>query len=311
MLSHLIVLVIFLEPILAVVASTPTIAGLNDLAVKAGLMYFGTAVDNASLNESDYVAIVNNTHEWGQITAANGLKPEWLSSKTWTRDELLSVLENHIKNVVTHYEGRCYAWDVVNEAFYNNGTWRPSIWYDTIGPEYVAFAFKTARKYTTAKLYYNDNNTTDINPHTDSVHAMIKQLRADGVPIDGVGIQAHLIIDDAREYPAPDFTAIFQNLRYFASIPDLEIAITELDVRIELPNDETKIEQQAVIYADVVSACQKVKACVGITVWDFWDKVSWVPSARPGFGDAQLFWTNLTRKPAYYRIADVLSNAAE
>ncbi|EOD48606.1 putative glycosyl hydrolase family 10 protein [Neofusicoccum parvum UCRNP2] len=234
-----------------------------------------------------------------------------MGSKTWTRDELLSVLENHIKNVVTHYEGRCYAWDVVNEAFYNNGTWRPSIWYDTIGPEYVSFAFKTARKYTTAKLYYNDNNTTDINPHTDSVHAMIKQLRADGVPIDGVGIQAHLIIDDAREYPAPDFTAILQNLRYFASIPDLEIAITELDVRIELPNDDTKIEQQAVIYADVVSACQKVKACVGITVWDFWDRVSWVPSARPGFGDAQLFWTNLTRKPAYYRIADVLSNAAE
>lgn len=48
--------------------------GLNDLALKAGLMYFGTAVDNVSLNRSNYVAIVNNTHEWGQITAANGLK---------------------------------------------------------------------------------------------------------------------------------------------------------------------------------------------------------------------------------------------
>lgn len=226
--------------------------------------------------------------------------PEWLTSQTWTRDELLSILENHIKNVVTNYEGRCYAWDVVNEAFNVNGTWRSNIWYDTIGPEYVAFAFTTARKYTTAKLYYNDNNTTDINRKTDAVHALIKQLRADGVPIDGVGIQVHLVVGPL------DYTAILQNMRYFASITGLELAVTELDIRIQLPNDAAKTEQQAVDYANVVQACQQVQACIGITVWDFWDEVSWIPESRPGFGDAQLFWKNLTRKPAYYRIQDVL-----
>lgn len=60
--------------------------------------------------------------------------PEWLTSQTWTRDELSSILENHIKNVVTNYEGRCYAWDVVNEAFNVNGTWRSNIWYHSPFP---------------------------------------------------------------------------------------------------------------------------------------------------------------------------------
>lgn len=68
-------------------------------------------------------------------------------------------------------------------------------------------------------------------------------------PIDGVGIQAHLVVGSL------DYTAI---LRYFASITGLELAVTELDIRIQLPNDAAKTEQQAVDYANVVQACQQV-----------------------------------------------------
>lgn len=54
--------------------------------------------------------------------------PEWLTSQTWTRDELISIFENHIKNVASYYDKECYAWDVVNEAFEDNGTYRSDIW---------------------------------------------------------------------------------------------------------------------------------------------------------------------------------------
>ncbi|KAL1615430.1 hypothetical protein SLS56_011820 [Neofusicoccum ribis] len=254
---------------------------------------------------------MNLALENGQIRRCHNLVwrralPGWLTSQSWSREELMSILENHIRNVVTKYEGKCYAWDVANEAFHNNGTWQSHIWYDTIGPEYVEFAFKTARKYTTAKLYYNDDNMTDINPKVGAVRSMILNFQANGVPIDGVGIEGHETVGKA-----PDYTAMLQTMHYFAFIPNLEIAITELDVGIPLPSDEAKLEQQAEVYANVVAACQKVGACVGVTVWDFWDTVSWVPSSRPGLGDAQLFWPNLTAKPAYYRIAEVLQNAAD
>lgn len=147
---------------------------------------------------------------------------------------------------------------------------------------------------------------TDINPKVDAVRSMILKFQADGIPIDGVGIEGHETVGKA-----PDYTAMLQAMRYFASIPNLEIAITELDVGIPQPSDEAKLEQQAEVYANAVAACQKVGACVGVTVWDFWDTVSWVPSSRPWLGDAQLFWPNLTAKPAYYRIAEVLRNAAD
>lgn len=94
---------------------------------------------------------------------------------------------------------------------------------------------------------------------------------------------------------------------FLALSPNLDVAITELDVRVELPNDAAKTAQQARDYADAVGACvDNAPRCVGVTVWDFYDPLSWVPSTFPGEGDATLLWANYTRKPAYYSVAEVL-----
>jgi endo-1,4-beta-xylanase len=58
---------------------------------------------------------------------------------------LESVIETHIENVMGHYIGQCYAWDVVNEAAADDGGWRPSVFYNTMGTDYFAFAFNAAR----------------------------------------------------------------------------------------------------------------------------------------------------------------------
>ncbi len=53
----------------------------------------------------------------------------------------------------------------------------------------------------------------------------------------------------------------------------LEVAITELDIRMTLPPNDTVLEQQKADYDSAVSACTSVRGCVGVTVWDFTDKV--------------------------------------
>ncbi|KAF1936699.1 glycoside hydrolase [Clathrospora elynae] len=321
--------------------------GLGDLAKKAGLKYFGTAVDNVVLDNEKYTSIAFNYSEFNQITPANGQKwmyiepsrnvfnytlgdqivdpskdagqlrrchnflwhnqlPDWLSHGNWTKTALLSVLENHIKHEADYYWGDCYAWDVVNEAFNDDGTLRQDIWLQTIGPEYIEHAFRFARKYTSpgTKLYYNDYGIERVNNKSVAIQQMVKDFGKRGVPIDGVGLQAHFTVGRS-----PSYTEIRASQQLYTGL-GLETALTELDVRIELPDNANKTAAQATVYAESVRACVDEKRCVGVTVWDFWDPVSWVPDTFPGWGDACLWDEGFVRKPAYYAVADMLRKAA-
>ena len=94
---------------------------------------------------------------------------------------------------------------------------------------------------------------------------LIKTLKSQGVPIDGVGLQSHFIVGEVP-------TTLVENMREFVAL-GVEVAITELDVRMTLPETAALLEQQKADYQTVVSACQAVPQCVGITIWDFTDKV--------------------------------------
>jgi len=328
--------------------SHPKLApGLGDLAKKAGLKYFGTAIDNVVLDNDEYTSIAFNRSEFNQVTPSNGQKwihtepqrnvfnwtlgdeivdpskdahqmrrchtflwhqqlPDWVNNGNWTKTSLLSVLETHIKTVADYYWNDCYAWDVVNEAFEDDGTLRKSIWLDVIGPEYIEHTFRLARKYTSpgTKLYYNDYGIERVNNKSLAVARMISEYQRADVPIDGVGLQAHFTVGRA-----PTYDDVRASQQLFSAL-GLETALTELDVRIGLPDNANKTAAQAAIYADSVRACVDEESCVGVTVWDFWDPVSWVPESFPGNGNACLWDENLERKPAYYAIADMLKEAA-
>lgn len=82
----------------------------------------------------------------------------------------------------------------------------------------------------------------------------------------------------------------------------VEVAITEMDVRIWLPSNQTTHQQQARDFATVLKACQAVKSCFSITYWGMTDKFSWVPSVFPGYGDPLLWDKNFSLKPAYHAV---------
>ena len=107
---------------------------------------------------------------------------------------------------------------------------------------------------------------------------LVKELLADGVPIDGVGFQCHFIVGEVP-------TSFQSVLEQFTAL-GIEVAITELDIRMTLPATQALLAQQQRDYQTVVSACMAVSRCVGITLWDWTDKFSFVPGTFPGQGAA-------------------------
>jgi endo-1,4-beta-xylanase len=94
---------------------------------------------------------------------------------------------------------------------------------------------------------------------------LVKRLKAAGVPIDGIGVQAHLIVGQVPS----TFKA---NLEQFVAL-GVDVAITELDIRLTLPATDALLAQQKKDYQTVIAACKAVSRCVGITIWDYTDKV--------------------------------------
>lgn len=98
------------------------------------------------------------------------------------------------------------------------------------------------------------------------------------MPLDGIGFQCHFIVGEVP-------TDFQQQLEAFAAT-GVEVAITELDIRMTLPATQAQLAQQETDYRNVVAACEAVDACVGITLWDWTDKYSWVPNTFSGQGEA-------------------------
>jgi endo-1,4-beta-xylanase len=172
----------------------------------------------------------------------------WVESTTWTADELRQVIVDHITNVAGHWKGQCYAWDVVNEALNEDGTYRESVFYKVLGEEYIKLAFKTAAEVDPeAKLYYNDYNLESPSGKTEGAQRIVKMLQAEGIKIDGVGLQAHLV---AEGHPTLD-----QHIDAIKGFADLgvEVALTELDIRLTLPATAENLALQKEAYKNVSS----------------------------------------------------------
>jgi len=290
--------------------------------------YFGSATDNPELSDSAYTSILGS--EFGSITPGNRMKWQFIEPSqnsfdysggdqvvsfaqshgqqvrghtlvwysqlaSWVNNlansQVQAAMDNHITQVVGHYKGKIYAWDVVNEAFNEDGSYRSDKFYSAMGSGYIAEAFRTARAADpSAKLCINDYNVEGQNAKSNALYNVVSSLKSQGL-IDCVGFQAHLI---SGQVPG-DMRA---NLQRFAAL-GVDVQITELDIRMTLPRTVAKDSQQAVDYATVVNHCLAISRCTGITIWDYTDKYSWIPSVFPGQGAALPWDENFTKKLAY------------
>ena len=152
------------------------------------------------------------------------------------------------------------------EPFNDDGTWRSDVFYDTLGSDFIPIALQAARAADpNAKLYINEYNIEYTGPKAKAMLGLAQQLLADGVPLDGIGFECHFIVGEVP-------TSMATVMEQFTAL-GLEVAITELDIRMPTPATEANLMQQQQDYQSVIDMCMSVEGCIGMTVWDWTDKV--------------------------------------
>jgi len=132
--------------------------------------------------------------------------------------------------------------------------------------------------------------------------SLVQSLKQQGVPINVVGFESHFILGQIP-------STLQANMARFAAL-GVDVAITELDDRIQLPASSANLQQQASEFAGVVNACLAVTRCVGVTQWGIGDADSWIPGFFSGFGAATMFDNNYQPKPAFNSVVTALGGAS-
>ena len=220
-----------------------------------------------------------------------------------SREVMLARMESYIKQVFEKLEDMgylelFYAYDVVNEAWMEDGSMRDCLWQKTIGDDYLWYAFYYADKYAPEyiDLYYNDYNEQF---KTDTLYDFVQTLvDEDGnYLIDGVGFQAHLYTEDSLE----DY---FKTVEKIGST-GLKVCLTELDICLGSwpdikPPTEENLKAQGQHYYNLLNGLFRLAdegkvTMDSLTYWGFLDQLSWRKERNP-----LLIGADFTPKYAYY-----------
>jgi endo-1,4-beta-xylanase len=174
-----------------------------------------------AFGEKNGMFIIGHTLVWHNQT------PKWVfqddKGNELSRDALLNRLKEHISTVVGRYKGRVRGWDVVNEALNDDGSMRKTPWYRIIGDDYLIKAFQFAHEADpAAELYYNEF-ALDKRGKRKGAIALIKKLQTAGVPVTGIGYQAHVKLE------TPSVAVVDKVITDLAAL-GIKVMITELDV---------------------------------------------------------------------------------
>lgn len=294
--------------------------------MKWGLIHPGAdTYDFAAADQIVQFAVDHDQVVRGHVLVWHQQLPSWVTNGAWTRDELIEVMREHIHTVVGHFRdnfpGVVVEWDVVNEAFYADGSRRPTIFQQVIGDDYIELAFRFAREADpTARLFYNDFYDNSIvtlealtqglplglgaSPTRTSCAAVPKCVATQdlietlnglgdvgGRPlVDGLGLQGHVFGTNPTDYQA--FTSWTADL-------GIDWAITELDIALpQAAVTPAQLAAQADAYRSVITDCLESENCSTTVIWGVCDYDSWIPAVTGGLLGRALLYDDECRPKA-------------
>lgn len=229
---------------------------------------------------------------------------------------VLKRVEKHVKEIVKRYKYDVDSWDVVNETIDDGGGLRESQWYQLTGTDYIKVAFETARRFADkdAKLYINDYNT-EVEPKRTDLYNLVKDLLADGVPIDGVGHQGHIQIGWPSLQKTEDSINMFASLGLDNQITELDISLYGWPPRPAYPTyddiPEERFQAQADRYDALFELYEKLDDKISsVTFWGIADNHTWLNDRAEDYNDGVgvdapfVFGLDYEVKPAYWAIMD-------
>ena len=233
-------------------------------------------LDTYDFKEADALidlALQHNMKVHGHPLVFGEANPRWVQdmpTKTATdKQHVEAVMLEHIRTVVGHFANKMTSWDVINEPladydqFENGQMIRDSVWSRAMGESYIAKAFTTARQTDpNAKLFINEFGLEEDGERWDYFFSLVKRLKSQGVPIDGVGFQAHVYESGDRINTA----TLKSHMNELAKIGLLS-RISENDV---YSDDGQQV--QAAQYAAVLKACLDTPSCTSYTTWGVSDR---------------------------------------
>ena len=240
------------------------------------------------------------------------------------RAKIRCTYETYIRDTAKHFAGKIDLWDVCNEQLnvpYCSSGFRTNecYWkaYQTdpndlaSGAEWYRRTFRLAQEVDpNTKLILLDFNNEILCPKSDFMFAFVKQLKAEGVPIHGVGFQMHLNTNLRRDKGNPlktddgYFASLADNFRRFSEL-GLDLWITEMDVKIDPEKDlEAELQRQAMIYGRVTEIALSPPNFRGLKYWGIIDRKVWGPiPERPYIFDGEG-----RAKPAFYAVQKALTS---
>lgn len=257
------------------------------LSPTEGAYTFAAADSLLAFADANNMALRGHTLLWHRAT------PDYFFQGT--RDEIKARLEKYVTDVVTHFKGRVYAWDVVNEVISDDdgatAPYRNSNWYQAAGgPEYIDWVFEAARKADPDVLLFINDYNTELAGKRARLLQVVKDLQDRGVPLDGVGHQMHI----QAATPTADVLAAIDDVdNQFMGLVN---HVTELDISIysdpgscfetqtncaadygdNVP--QAVIDDQAQKYRDLYTGFAARPSVTSVTTWGVSDAESWLNS---------------------------------
>jgi len=280
----------------------------GSLQPEEGDFNWGPADKLADFARDNDIAIHGHTLVWHSQAADwmfEDAEGEPLEATPENKELVLERMEDHIRAVVERYDDVVTVWDVVNEVIDPNqdDCLRRSEWYRLTGSDYISVAFTIAREVATdAKLILNDYGETQPAKRA-CMYQVVKDLQDQGVPVDGVGMQMHINIQN------PSVAAIEETIEMFAELG--EVYVTELDMSIYTndydsynPVPEEVLIKQGYRYKEIFEAFRRQADNLAlVTFWGMADDHTWLstwPTTRINL--PLLFDEDLQAKWAYWGV---------